>query len=342
MSDYALGVTQSGTYSGLEYPDCCVCDTSNNCELFVAPVQKYQKGVFDLDVFPIVKCKQCGMIYVNPRISLEANNKYYEFALTGDQNFLDKHFFETYSFHRKKIDRYIRMIKKTKLEGRLLDIGCGNGYFLTRARESGFQVEGQEISPLFINYCRQTLDLTVYSGELDSLDLPASSYDVITMFDVIEHVYTPGILLKECNRLLKPDGILVVTTHDIGNFLAKLYGVKWHMIYPVGHVWYFNHTTLSSLLNKEMFKELFSGSAYTADTTWSKSIINFFSSIIKSVILRSFIIYIYHPLTKIFPFLVKWNFKIGNQTVNHQKLLFLAGGQVNLNDEILSISQPNR
>lgn len=342
MSDYALGVTQSGTYSGLEYPDCCVCDTSNNCELFVAPVQKYQKGVFDLDVFPIVKCKQCGMIYVNPRISLEANNKYYEFALTGDQNFLDKHFFETYSFHRKKIDRYIRMIKKTKLEGRLLDIGCGNGYFLTRARESGFQVEGQEISPLFINYCRQTLDLTVYSGELDSLDLPASSYDVITMFDVIEHVYTPGILLKECNRLLKPDGILVVTTHDIGNFLAKLYGVKWHMIYPVGHVWYFNHITLSSLLNKEMFKELFSGSAYTADTTWSKSIINFFSSIIKSVILRSFIIYIYHPLTKIFPFLVKWNFKIGNQTVNHQKLLFLAGGQVNLNDEILSISQPNR
>ena len=342
MSDSASDFTQSGTYGGLEYPDCCVCDTSNYCFIFAAPVQNHQKGVFDLDVFPIVKCNQCGMMYVNPRISLEANNKYYEFSLIGDQFFLDKHFFETYSVHQKQIDRYIRMIKKTKSRGRLLDIGCGNGYFLTRARESGFQVEGQEISPLFIDFCRHTLNLTVYSGELDSLDLQASSYDVITMFDVIEHVYAPGKLLKECNRLLKPDGILVVTTHDIGNFLAKLYGVKWHMIYPVGHVWYFNHTTLSSLLSKERFRELFSGSAYTADITWSKSVINIFSSIIKSVILRSLIIYIYHPLTKIFPFLVKWNITIGSQIMNHEKLLFLAGGQVNLNDEILSISQPNK
>lgn len=73
------------------------------------------------------------------------------------------------------------------------------------------------------------------------------------MFDVIEHVYSTGNLLKECYRLLKTDGILVVTTHDIGNFLAKLYGVKWHMIYPVGHVWYFNHKTLGSLLHKESF-----------------------------------------------------------------------------------------
>jgi 2-polyprenyl-3-methyl-5-hydroxy-6-metoxy-1,4-benzoquinol methylase len=340
VSDSAPDFTKSGVYSGLDYPHCCICDTSNFHRLFVAPVQNYQRGVFDLDDFPIVKCNQCGLIYVNPRISVEANNKYYEFLLTEDHDFLDKHFFETYSVHKKQIDRYIRIIKKTKFDGRILDIGCGNGFFLTRARESGFQVEGQEISSLFINYCRQNLDLTVYSGELDSLNLEAGSYDVITMFDVIEHVYLPGKLLKECNRLLKPDGLLVVTTHDIGNFFAKLYGVKWHMIYPIGHVWYFTRVTLRSLLRKEGFREIYSGSAYIADKTWPKSVFNFFTSIIKSVILRSLIIYIYSPLSKIFPFLTKWKIKLGNQTMNHQKLLFLAGSQVNLNDEILSISQP--
>lgn len=340
MSDSATDFTQSGAYGGLDYPNCCICDTSDYYELFVAPVQNYQRDVFDLDGFPIVKCNQCGLIYVNPRISIEANNEYYEFSLTDDHDFLDKHFFETYSIHQKQIDRYIRMIKKIKLAGRLLDVGCGNGYFLTHARKSGFQVEGQEISPLFINYCHQNLDLTVHSGELDTLNLEASSYDVITMFDVIEHVYSPGKLLKECNRLLKPDGILVVTTHDIGNFLAKLYGVKWHMIYPIGHVWYFTHMTLRSLLQKESFRELYSGSAYIADNTWLKSAFNSINSVIKSVILRSSIIYIYSPISKIFPFLAGWKIKVGNQTMNHQKLVFLAGNQVNINDEILSISQP--
>lgn len=341
MSDSASNFTQSGNYCGLDYPCCCICDTSNFYGLFVAPVQNYQKGIFDLDSFPIVKCNQCGLIYVNPRISIEANNKYYEFSLTADHEFLDKHFFETYPVHHKQIDRYIRMIKKTKKDGRLLDIGCGNGYFLTRAKESGFDVEGQEISPLFVNFCRQNLDLTVHSGELESLNLEAGSYDVITMFDVIEHVYDPGKLLKECRRLLKPDGLLVVTTHDIGNFFAKLYGVKWHMIYPIGHVWYFTHVTLRSLLLKESFRELYSGSAYIADNTWPKSALNFITSIIKSVIFRSLIIYIYSPISENFPFLTKWKIKIGNLTIDHQKLLFLAGRQVNLNDEILSISQPN-
>ena len=338
MRDLGPNSSDPRKYTGLDYPDCCICDTSNYTRLYNAPVQSYQRGIFDIDDFPIVKCNQCGLIYVNPRVSIEANNKYYEFLLDSDHEFLDNHFFETYSVHNKQIDRYIRVIKKTKPCGRLLDVGCGNGYFLTHARESGFQVEAQDISPLFIDYCRENLDLTVYSGELDSLNLDASSYDVITMFDVLEHVYFPSKLLSECHRLLKPNGILVITTHDIGNFLAKLYGVKWRMIYPVGHVYYFTRKTLSLLVGKEGFTDIYQGSAYIADVTFPKLVANFVSSILKSVLLRSLIIYIYKPISKIFPFLTKWNVNIGNQTINHQKLLFIAGNQVNLNDEILSIS----
>jgi len=339
MTETIIGLGATKRYNGLEHPNCCICGSTNYTSLFIAPVQEHQKGVFDLDSFPIVKCNQCDLIFVNPRISAEANNKYYEFSLPHDREFLDKHFFETYPIHKNRLNRYIKLINKYKKTGRLLDVGCGNGYFLTRASASGFQVEGQEISPLFINYCRNELGLIVHSEELVANNLETGSYDVITLFDVIEHVYQPDELLMECNRLLKSDGILVVTTHDAGNFLAKLYRDNWHMIYPIGHVYYFSQKTLRSLLHKAGFQEKYHGLAYIADETWYKTLFNYLVSIMKSIILRSMIIYIYKPQTKIFPFLTRWRIEIGGLSMDHQKLLFLAGTQVNLNDEILSISK---
>lgn len=341
LDEFSADEKQQERYGGLEYSNCCICGSTKSSSLFSAPVQDHQKGIFDLDSFPIVKCSQCGLLYVNPRISSEANNKYYEFSLPKDHDFLDKHFFETYSIHKKRLDRYIRVIKKYKDGGHLLDIGCGNGYFLTRAKDSGYSVEGQEISPLFINYCRQELNLVVHSGELEKLKLEVASFDVITMFDVIEHVYHPDKLLNECKRLLKPGGILVITTHDAGNFLAKRYGHKWHMIYPIGHIYYFTSQTLRSLIKSADFKEMKSGLAYIVDETWYKTFFNYLASIFKSIFLRTLIIYLYKPVAKVFPFLTKWKMKIGSFFIDHQKLLFLAGDQVNFNDEIFSISTPS-
>ena len=340
MNNIASDQKQQLMIRGLEYSRCCICGSTNSTRLFDAPVQEYQKGVFELDSFPIVKCSQCGLIFVNPRISSGANSKYYEFLLPQDHDFLDKHFFETYSFHKNQLERYIRVIKKYRRSGRLLDLGCGNGYFLTCARDSGFQVEGQDISPFFVDYCRQNINLKVHSGELATLNLESSSYDVITMFDVIEHVYHPDKLLAECRRLLKPGGILVITTHDAGNFLAKRYGVNWRMIYPIGHVYYFTRKTLRSLLRKVDFKETLSALAYITDETWYRSISNYLASIFKSILLRAIIIYLYKPISKLFPFLAKWKINIRNLSLDHQKLIFLAGDQINFNDEILSISKP--
>lgn len=103
MSDSNSNFIQSGAYGGLDHPNCWICDRSNFHELFVAPIQKYQGGAFDVDGFPVVKCNQCGLTYVNPRISTEANNKYYEFALSDDHNFLDKHFLKHNLFTKSNL-----------------------------------------------------------------------------------------------------------------------------------------------------------------------------------------------------------------------------------------------
>lgn len=129
--------------------------------------------------------------------------------------------------------------------GRLLDIGCGNGRYLLRMQELGWQVEGVEFNATAVNICRQH-QLQVFHGELEDAGLPENSFDLISARHVIEHVADPDAFIEGIVRLLKPGGRLHIRTPNSTSLGRSLFG----------HFWYANdvprHLILFSAKNLEM------------------------------------------------------------------------------------------
>lgn len=148
---------------------------------------------------------------------------------------------------------------------RLLDVGCGSGTLLTEAKDLGFGVEGIDLAPGLAAHVRSTLDCPVHEGFLPSLDLPAESFDVVTMYDLIEHVEDPPVDLAAVLRILRPGGVLMLLTpneHALVRALAKAAHAasmgRWERplaaLYHDQHLSYFTARSLSRALSVSGFE----------------------------------------------------------------------------------------
>jgi 2-polyprenyl-3-methyl-5-hydroxy-6-metoxy-1,4-benzoquinol methylase len=127
--------------------------------------------------------------------------------------------------------------------GRLLDVGCGNGNFLTFARRAGWLVKGVDNDPIAVATARaQGLD--VIEGTLDLLDDESECYDRITISHVLEHVFDPWDLLARCYRLLKPDGVLWLETPNMNSRGRSVFGPYWRGLEPPRHLQLFSRKCL--------------------------------------------------------------------------------------------------
>ena len=157
----------------------------------------------------IVKCKSCDLIYTNPRAK-DAEQNYFGDATTffNEARLI---FTGKKVNHRDRNYEYeIKKIKEIKKSGKLLDIGTNMGFFLRKAREFGFDTEGVEPSPSLSKIATEQWGLKIHTAFLEDADLPPSTYDIITLIDVFEHVTNPKELLSTCHTLLKDDGIIAI------------------------------------------------------------------------------------------------------------------------------------
>ncbi|MDD3296482.1 MAG: class I SAM-dependent methyltransferase [Candidatus Omnitrophica bacterium] len=120
----------------------------------------------------------------------------------------------------------LRSIKKRRTFGKLLDVGCNYGIFLKLAKENGYQVYGVDMSQSAIKYARNELKLNVECKTLKGANFPSEYFDVISMFDVIEHVKDPIGELQEIHRVLKKDGLFFLTTPNVKVYMLKAQIVK--------------------------------------------------------------------------------------------------------------------
>lgn len=128
--------------------------------------------------------------------------------------------------------------------GRLLDVGCGNGMFLDRMRQLGWEVTGVEPDGAAVKVAREKLGLEVIEGSLEDAGLPDKHFDAVTMNHVIEHVPDPIGTLKECQRVLKLRGKLVVATPNIMSMLSKVFGEYWRGLEVPRHLHIFSPHSL--------------------------------------------------------------------------------------------------
>lgn len=221
---------------------CCLCKVDSAYKL-------YHKQGFD-----IVRCARCGLVYVNPRLRREERDKIYasESYYSGD-GFGYRDYIGDYLCIKHLANRRLDLLEKFCKKGKLLDVGCAYGFFLLAARERGWEVYGVEISKVASDYARERYGLNVINKRLEDAHFPHNFFDVVTMWDVLEHFDDPAAVMTEVKRILRKDGFVFLQVPNFSSLQSKLMRGRWKDIKPHYHLWYFTLKTLSQLLNSKGF-----------------------------------------------------------------------------------------
>jgi len=258
----------------MEYTRCNLCG-KDSTEL-VFEVEEQITG--EHKIFRVVKCKDCGLVYINPRPSKDEiilyypPETYYAHQPPGKAKRLRRGLKKLvreglpgYSMHtgvfRQILGRCLGMMLLSQIDivvpfkenGRILDVGCGNGEMIGWMKEYGWDLHGIEIGK---KACEQAekQGLKTFCGQLHEAGYPAEYFDTITVNHVLEHVHDPLFLLRECNRILKQDGLLIVDVPNFGCFHSKLFGKTWHAIMCPVHLYHFTSDSLNKMCDAAGFQ----------------------------------------------------------------------------------------
>jgi SAM-dependent methyltransferase len=203
--------------------------------------------------YVIAACDRCGTQFVpEPLAEAEPYGEQYfdERAATGYADYLRDRELIVRNFERR-----IRWLAPLARGPRLLDVGAAYGFLLVAAREHGFEPLGVEPVVACATYAERELGERVLPVALEEADLPPASFDVITLFDVIEHLREPRAAIARVRELLRPGGIVVVETGDREALLARVCGRRWYYYDPPQHLTYFSQRSLVAMLRKAGFAE---------------------------------------------------------------------------------------
>lgn len=136
--------------------------------------------------------------------------------------------------------------------GRILDVGCAYGWFLEVARERGWATAGVEVEAATAGEARAA-GLDVRLGTLADAAYPAASFDVVGLWDVLEHVPDVDAFLAECRRVLRPGGVLAVQSPNVRSVMARMMGAEWSWLILPHHVYHFTPRTMRMTLERRGF-----------------------------------------------------------------------------------------
>ena len=214
------------------------------------------KLVITYEGYDIVKCDTCGLVFVNSQYSDEELKEFYTRGYyTGKWERTYKDYVNEGEARISAFKGRVAELRQYAPGGKLLDVGCAAGFFLEAAKEC-FQVYGIELSGYSSEYARETLGHEVHTGSVFSADLPPRHFDVVVMWDVIEHLADPRRTLIRINEALKQGGILLVQTGNIDSMIARRDLAGWNLMAPPWHLYYFSKRTLCRLVEDAGFQIL--------------------------------------------------------------------------------------
>jgi 2-polyprenyl-3-methyl-5-hydroxy-6-metoxy-1,4-benzoquinol methylase len=227
----------------LEYVNCNLCGNSKTKLLFIK------------DNYRHVRCNSCGLIYVNPRLkdSKETLDSFYAPG-ENSESLIKSLFDRDYSLKRQKIFcAELKKMERYRKLNRILDIGCSFGGFLNASGKCGWNAKGIEVVYEVGKYGKELYGLDIFFGTLDEAQLKPSSFDVIRLNNVIEHIHFPVEFLSNVNKLLREGGLLTVSTTNYDSFSVLICGKEWIYFDGQHHIYLFTPSTLKKLLEKSGF-----------------------------------------------------------------------------------------
>lgn len=211
---------------------------------------------------PLVRCRACGLVYVGERErdftfggdGPDASRTRQLGELVDGLGIVARDVEEAALARRDEAERArVARLRRHCRAGRLLDVGSATGAFLAAAAEF-FEAEGVEPDPGTSERARAA-GLRVQTGTLDSVARPASGFDVVTMYHVIEHLDSPRAALATVRALLAPGGLVVIETPTVDNPWFRLAPARWRQLIP-DHYFFFSRSTLERLLSESGFAVL--------------------------------------------------------------------------------------
>jgi 2-polyprenyl-3-methyl-5-hydroxy-6-metoxy-1,4-benzoquinol methylase len=228
-----------------EFRNCPNCDADNYHESFV------KQG------FSYCLCQQCELLYVNPMLKVDLNDEMYNSGEFEGQSLAQYLNPLNREFDAPKFNRALDLLesKCNSNGGRILDIGSAAGHFLELAKERGWQCTGIELGSKAADYS-ENLGLTIIREPLHSDLFPPQSFDVVSMWDLFEHLPYPNQALQDIKKMLSPEGIVAMIVPNSGSLAARIMRERCNMFIGSKHLNMFNHKNLESMLSKHGFEVL--------------------------------------------------------------------------------------
>ena len=211
-------------------------------------------GVYEASHLPgLFRCAGCGLVSADLRIpDAELAALYGENYFYGEE-YLD-YVAEEPSLRlnfRKRI-KTLKALRPDLAKANVFEVGCAYGFFLSEIAPYVHSASGVDISEAAVRYAAETLHVPAVQGNYLEMDL-GRRYDLMVMWDTIEHLKRPDLFIGKIARDLKPGGLLALTTGDIDSLNARWRGPKWRLIHPPTHLHYFSVETITTLLDRHGF-----------------------------------------------------------------------------------------
>ena len=196
------------------------------CRVCRAPETHLLLRVGDAD---ILRCERCGAAFTGSDDPVPSSAELYDagYFTGGVGHYAD--YVADEETHRRQARRYLRRLRRAGYGGgRLLDIGCAAGFFLDEARRAGWDVHGVEVSPYAATVARDRFGLDVAQGDFVDVPLDAAPFDVVTFFNVFEHLPRPREVVARLEAVTHPGALVLVETWDVDALAVRLLGARWH------------------------------------------------------------------------------------------------------------------
>ena len=217
---------------------CPLCNTQRRKILFTR---------FDIN---IVQCENCSLGYAQ-KFPIDVSDIYShkEYLKIAKSDYLDNVEYRMHRFGRERLEIIMKHISLPHKKARILDIGCGTGWFLEAAKEAGFQVFGQEFGKDLSAFTAQRLGIKVWSVPLTEISL-SEKFDVITLFDVLEHVSNPKEVIYGIKNHLSTNGIAIIFTPNLESLAFWKLKEQSSLVMPVEHLFYYTGKSLRMIFDQ--------------------------------------------------------------------------------------------
>jgi 2-polyprenyl-3-methyl-5-hydroxy-6-metoxy-1,4-benzoquinol methylase len=255
VQDARAGETPSSSAELTDIPVCCpLCGADDYRVRFASslrghidPQRHYASTSREFGRWTgaIVQCRSCALVYMNPRPHHQRVQGLY--GAVEDVRYVEEESGRVTTFCES-----LRLVQRHAAGGSLLDVGCHVGTFLELAEQAGYSVAGVEPSRWAAERANSRLRGNVFCGAVEDAPIPPDAFDVVTIWDVIEHLPDPASALRAIWTALRPGGVLAISTMDVDAWFPRLAGRRWPW-YMQMHLVYFSRRTLPEMLRRERF-----------------------------------------------------------------------------------------